>query len=237
MKKVVFRVGLGFALAAALVVQTGLAGEQEEQEEKPQETYRALAVSSVTMDRTRITLSIDRWTTDEEHNQLMTTLVEKGPEGLRDALLKQESAGFVHFLSTETVEELTPRVNISTPSGSASSVRLGYAREIRVEGKRIIRLATGRPIWSFSEFVPESIPEFSDKRDPSPSTLISLPGLGDPERIHPFSLIVLRLDENNEGEGTFCVAVQMKYNKKNASLSVENLAQDRVHLTRITKTN
>ena len=89
-----------------------------------------------------------------------------------------------------------------------------------MEGKRIIRLATGRPIWSFSEFVPEIIP-----------------GLGDPERIHPFSLIVLRLVENNEGEGTFCVAVQMKYNKKNASLSVENLAQDHVHLTRITKTN
>ena len=106
-----------------------------------------------------------------------------------------------------------------------------------MEGKRIIRLATGRPIWSFSEFVPESIPEFIDKRDPSPSTLLSLPGLGDPERIHPFSLIVLRLDENNEGEGTLCVAVQMKYNKKNASLSVENLAQDHVHLTRITKTN
>ena len=226
----VFRAGLGLALAAALVVQTGLAGAQEEQEEKIRETYRALAVSSVTMDRTRITISIDRWTTDEEHNQLITTLVENGSEGLFDALMKQEDAGFVHFLSTETVEELTPGITISTPSGSASSVRLRYAREIRVEGKRIIRLATGRPIWSFSEFVPEGIPEFITESE-------SIPGLGDPRRNYPFSLIVLRLDENNEGEGTFCVAVQMKYDKKKATLRVENLAQDRVHLTRITKTN
>ena len=59
----------------------------------------------------------------------------------------------------------------------------------------------------------------------------------DTKRNYPFSLIVLRLDENNEGEGTFCVAVQMKYDKKKATLRVENLAQDRVHLTRITKTN
>ena len=227
----VFRVGLGLALAAALVVQTGLAGAQEEREERIRETYRALAVSSVTMDRTRITISIDRWTTDEEHNQLITTLVEKGSEGLFDALMKQEDAGFVHFLSTETVvEELTPGITNSTPSGSATSVGLRYAREIRVEGKRIIRLATGRPIWSFSEFVPEGIPEFITESE-------SIPGLGDPERNYPFSLIVLRLDENNEGEGTFCVAVQMKYDKKKATLSVENLAQDRVHLTRITKTN
>ncbi len=239
----VFRVGLGLALAAALVVQTGLAGAQDEKEEKIRETYRALAVSSVTMNRTRITISIDRWTTDKEHNQLITTLVEKGSEGLRDALMKQEDAGFVHFLSTETVEELTPGITNSAPSGSASSVRLGYAREIRVEGKRIIRLATGRPIWSFSEFVPEGIPEFRDTRDVERSIteMVSTPGsitgLGDPERNHPFSLIVLRLDENNEGEGTFCVAVQMKYDKKKATLGLENLAQDRVHLTRVAKTN
>ena len=54
---------------------------------------------------------------------------------------------------------------------------------------------------------------------------------------YPFSLIVLRLDANNEGEGTLCEAVQMKYDKKKATLRVESLSHDRVRLTGIKKTN
>ncbi len=212
----VFRVGLGLALAAALVVQTGLAGAQEEQEEKIRETYRARAVTlGIGVEdsgrrTTRLTISIDRWTTDEEHKQLITTLVEKGSKDFRKALQKQEVAGFVH-------------------RRSATSVPLRYAREIRVEGKRIIRLATGRP--TFEEFEESQDLRFRQEGEREFST--DAPFLSR----HPFSLIQLRLDENNEGEGTLCLAVQMKYDKKKATLRVENLTPERVHLTEVTKTN
>ncbi len=203
----VFRVGLGLVLAAALVVQTGLARAQEEQEEKIRETYRARATYSTGFGtRKRLTISIDRWTTDEEHNQLITTLVEKGSEDLLKALQKQEVAGFVVF---------------ATPS-HPPAIRLRYAREIRVEGKRIIRLATGEPITAYTPFT-------SDLPDPDIA--------GDFAVSFLFSLIQLRLDENNEGDGTLCLAVQVKYDKENAKLLVENYSPDRVHLTRVTKTN
>ena len=132
----VFRVVVGLSLAAALVVQTGLAGAQEEQEEKIRETYRAravvlgLGIIGGRPTKKRLTIKIDCWTTDEEHNQLITTLVEKGSEGLRNALQKQEVAGFVQ--------------------SATLSIPLRYAREIRVEGKRIIRLATGDTIASYT---------------------------------------------------------------------------------------
>ena len=203
--------GLGLALAAALVVQTGLAGAQEEQEEKTRETYRARATTlglgvSGRPTKTRLTIKIDRWTTDEEHNQLITTLVEKGSEDLLKALQKQEVAGFVEF---------------ATPSHPPAT-RLRYAREIRVEGKRIIRLATGQPITAYTPFT-------SDLPDPDIA--------GDFAVSFLFSLIQLRLDENNEGDGTLCLAVQIKYDKENAKLLVENYSHDRVRLTGITKTN
>ncbi len=207
----VFRVVVGLALAAALVVQTGLAGAQEEQEEKIRETYRARSVTlgvgvSPRPSQLMLRISIDRWTTDEEHNQLITTLVEKGAEDLRNALQKQEVAGVVF-----------------PPSGRYIPLR--YAREIRVEGKRIIRLATGDTILSYM----------------SPSTISRqvAPGMyGYAYEFtgkYPFSLIVLRLDENNEGEGTLCLAVEMKYDKKKATLRVESLSHDRVRLTGIKK--
>ena len=204
----VFRVGLGLALAAALVVQTGLAGAQEEQEEQIRETYRARAIYSTGFGRKQpLTISIDRWTTDEEHKQLITTLVENGPKDFLKALQKQEVAGLVH-------------------RRSASSVRLRYAREIRVEGKRIIRLATGEPIAGYTPFTSELSNPDAGARD-----------TGDFAVHYPFSLIQLHLDENNEGEGTLCLAVQMKVDKKTAKLRVENLSPDRVRLTEVTKTN
>ena len=180
------------------MVQTGLAGAQEEQ---IRETYRARAV------KTRLKIIIDRWTTDEEHNQLITTLVEKGSEDLRNALQKQEVAGFVQYPTL--------------------SIPLRYAREIRVEGKRIIRLATGDTIFSYW---PQSL-----------TMRHVAPGMGgyayEFTGKYPFSLIQLRLDENNEGEGTLCEAVQMKYDKKKATLRVESLSHNRVRLTEVTKTN
>ncbi len=207
-----FRVGLGLALAAALVVQTGLAGVPEDQEEKIRETYRALAVTLGGIglsgpSRTRLTISIDRWTTDEEHNQLITTLAEKGSKDFLNALQKQEGAGFVQFATL--------------------TIPLRYAREIRVEGKRIIRLATGDPIFSY---LPRTLTMVR-----GPPVMLRYPR--DFTGNYPFSLIELRLDENNEGEGTLCEVDQIKYDKKNTKLLVESLSSDPMRLTGITKTN
>ena len=52
-----------------------------------------------------------------------------------------------------------------------------------------------------------------------------------------FSLIELRLDEKNEGDGTLAVGVEMKYDKEKNTLVLENFSSEPVRLTRVRKTN
>jgi len=52
-----------------------------------------------------------------------------------------------------------------------------------------------------------------------------------------FSLIELRLDENNEGDGTLAIGVKMNYDKEKNTLVLENFSSEPVRLTRVRKTN
>ena len=54
---------------------------------------------------------------------------------------------------------------------------------------------------------------------------------------YTFSLIELRLDENNEGDGTLAIGVEMKYDKEKNTLVLENFSSEPVRLTRVGKTN
>jgi hypothetical protein len=88
---------------------------------------------------TTLQINITRWTTDEEREKLFAVLIEKGQEGLVNALQKSEETGFVR---------VTGRTMGRNPFPSE---RLRYSRQLDLgEGKRRIVLATDRYI-SFYE--------------------------------------------------------------------------------------
>lgn len=92
------------------------------------------------------------------------------------------------------------------------SVRLRYAREFREDGVRIIRLATDRPI-SFGEAVRR------------------------PNRTWDYqvSLIELRLDENDEGEGVLMAGVEFGVDGENNVLTIKHLSTNPVRLVNVRK--
>jgi hypothetical protein len=47
-----------------------------------------------------VSIQIDRWSTEEERELLMTTFVEKGPDALLSALQKQKRVGFMRLPNT-----------------------------------------------------------------------------------------------------------------------------------------
>jgi len=101
-----------------------------------QETFNAnaQAVGTGISGQTRVFITISRWSTDEERNELATVLAEQGSNALAEALAKQEETGFIRF----------PQVQTQFPS-----VRLRYAREFPTANGRTIILATDRPIgWA-----------------------------------------------------------------------------------------
>ncbi|MGE5277460.1 MAG: hypothetical protein ACM3SU_10735, partial [Acidobacteriota bacterium] len=55
---------------------------------KPIETFRAFAASLGTGRASAVDITINRWSTDEEREMLLTTLQEFGPDKLLDALMK-----------------------------------------------------------------------------------------------------------------------------------------------------
>ncbi len=96
------------------------------------ETFRATAQSTgIVGGQTSMLISISRWSTDAEREELLRILAEEGDKPLADALQKQDETGFLRFPGNQT---------------RFPSVRLRYAREFVQEGRRQIVLATDRPI-------------------------------------------------------------------------------------------
>ena len=123
------------ALITVLLVQS--ASAQDADKDKFEETFRAraMAMGNVAFGAsTTVHITINRWTTDEERRHLIETLVEKEPEDLLKALQKQKETGYMRVTGSGAGRTRWP------------SVRLHYAREFRGEGKRVIRLATDRPM-------------------------------------------------------------------------------------------
>ena len=81
-----------------------------------------------------VTIRIRRWTADDEHERMMTTLAEKGNDALVRELQKAESVG-----------------TIGTPQELPYDLR--YARQQAYEGSgRRIILMTDRPMTAFERF-------------------------------------------------------------------------------------
>ena len=74
------------------------AADSQAQEEDTRESFTARALSMGTVApgaHTTLQITIDRWSTDEERNELIAAIVEQGPEELLDKLQDQEETGFV----------------------------------------------------------------------------------------------------------------------------------------------
>jgi len=67
------------------------------------ETFRALVQGTTTVGpataggQTTVLISISRWSTDAERDELLRILAEEGDEPMADALQKQEETGFIRF--------------------------------------------------------------------------------------------------------------------------------------------
>jgi hypothetical protein len=112
-------------------------------QEKFKETYEAFAVAMGTSNppvlpagvTATVQINITRWSTDEERNALLTTLIENGPAAMAKALNKEEETGWVRVMGTTRSMSPFP------------SERLRYARQFDLgEGRRRIVLALDRYI-------------------------------------------------------------------------------------------
>lgn len=117
-------VGVAFALAALSAVTPA-------QTQNQPEDFTALAVNMGNVGPTQpavVDISIRRWSTDEERNRLVTTLLEKGPNALLEALRKNERVG-----------------TIRTPDSIGYDLRYAHQAPADEGGRRIV-ITTDRPI-------------------------------------------------------------------------------------------
>ena len=90
---------LGLALAL-IVSSSGMIAAQTGLEP---EDFTALAVTMGNVgpaQPTMVDINIRRWTTDEERKELVTILLEKGPEALLEALRDTERVGMIRTPAT-----------------------------------------------------------------------------------------------------------------------------------------
>ncbi len=116
---------------SGLLITSSARPVKEDKKDKVKERYTSWAVLSGRVATGRnfsLDIWIDRWTTDAEREELLKTLVEKGPDDAFRLLRKQDGTG-----------------RIATPARVGETLR--YARQFRGGGKRHIVLATDRPIY------------------------------------------------------------------------------------------
>jgi hypothetical protein len=101
------------------------------------ERYTALAVNMSNVGRTgagTIEIAVDRWSTDAERDRLMSTLLEKGPDKLLDAVQSVKRVGFIR-----------------SPSSLGYDLKFARKTPLPDGGERVV-LLTDRPIgfWEAS---------------------------------------------------------------------------------------
>jgi hypothetical protein len=140
-----------------------------------------------------VEITIERWSTPPERQELITAFTEKGPDGLLRALQRQPRMGFIR-----------------TPNSLGWELR--YTRQVPGEdGGRRILIATDRPIG------------FAEARN-QPRTID-----------YPFTLIEMRLNKDNKGEGKMAVATKIALSRDKQHIELENYGTEPVRLTSIEK--
>ncbi len=122
-------------VAMAIMITAGAMGSAAPAVPAPQEQENFRATTQYSgagpSGQTTVLISISRWSSEEERNELSAVLVEQGSNALADALNEQEEVGFIRFPSQRT---------------RFPSVRRRYAREFRQGDQRVIILATDRAL-------------------------------------------------------------------------------------------
>jgi hypothetical protein len=180
--------GVAFALSLGMVM--GNAPLSWQSAGKPLR-FTALAANLSNVGRTgagSIEISIERWSTEAERNELMTQFVENGSDGLLRALRKMPRVGYIR-----------------TPNSLGYDLHLAYTPSSNEGGRRIV-LATDRPI-SFWEAANR------------PRTID-----------YPFTVIELRLDRNDHGEGKLSLFTKVTYDEALKMVVLENYANEPVRL-------
>ena len=179
--------------AASSVPATGVSAQNVK------ETFTAFAINMNSGPKTAtVDISIERWSTDAERDQLLAILTEekdvyRANQELLKALQKMPKAGYIR-----------------TPQTLAWD--LHYARQHPMEdGGRQIVLGTDRPIG------------FQEARN-QPRTMD-----------YPFTIMELRLNKEDKGEGKLLVGTKLYIDKKTKNLVLENYAQQPVRLNEIRK--
>ena len=118
-------VGIALLLFAGAVV-----GQEQERE-----TFRALArhMGTGPSGQTTIQISIDRFSSDEEHDHMLEVIMNEDNQTIADELGDMDSVGFL-------------RVTGRAATRGTGSWQLRYARQVQQGDTRVIRLATNRPI-------------------------------------------------------------------------------------------
>lgn len=182
------------ALSAALgAPATGVSAQNVK------ETFTAFAINMNSGPKTAtVDIAIERWSTDEERQALLSILVEekdkyKANQSLLEALQKMPKAGYIR-----------------TPNSLGWDIR--YARHNPLpEGGRQIVVWTDRPIG------------FWEARNQGRSM------------DYPFTVLELRLNKEDKGEGKMLSGTQIYIDPKTKNLVLENYAQQPVRLNEIHK--
>ena len=163
------------------------------------EKFTAFAINMNSGPKTAtVDISIDRWSTDAEREQLLSILVEeKDQYRANQALLR-------------AIQKLPKVGYLRTPETLAWDIH--YARQNPLDdGGRQIVVATDRPVG------------FREARN-QPRTMD-----------YPFTVLEMRLNKENRGEGKMLAGTKIYIDPKNKNLVLENYAQQPVRLNEIRK--
>jgi len=125
------RHAVNLTISIACLIATSLLAMPAAQTDGTGERFRAFAVNIGTPGRAgagQVEIVVNRWSTDAERERLMTTLIEKGPEKLLDALVSLPRVGYFR-----------------TPNSIGYDVHFAYHTQLPDGGERVV-MATDRYI-------------------------------------------------------------------------------------------
>jgi hypothetical protein len=178
---------LVYSLFLVLTVATSVA-QQDKLENKKRELYSAVAVmtgGSVDGQTVKVDISIDRYTADKELGDYLMLLLEEDQAAALEKLEKVE------------VGQINP--------GSEPGTALCVARFFELNGQKVIRLLTTRPILKRYR--------------------------GEHSEDHPFTMIEIRLDADGSGSGSVKGGTRIKF--ENGLLSFERQGNRYAQLAKV----
>ncbi|MGD8328932.1 MAG: hypothetical protein PVJ49_05810 [Acidobacteriota bacterium] len=188
-------------LLAVIAVSTAILAASSvgaQDQEKVDERYNGLALHLGTgpSGQVPIVIGIDRWSTEEEAQKLMATLENEDHQAFKSALDHEKETGYIRF----------PTIRSRFPS-----TEMNFARQYESNGKRVIVMATNRPLAIWGVWNQQRSTDFD------------------------ITLIELRLDADGSGEGVLAVGVEFGYDMDKKQIVAKNWSSSPVQLKEIKK--